>query len=124
MKRAAAAVLLLFLVSPLLAAARPEEEQEKIDWLISEMKNTDAIFIRNGKEYGPGDAADHLASKAERAADPKMTAREFIQRHASFSSQSGEPYTVRLPDGKTMTASDWLLARLAEIEAARPGTGH
>jgi len=100
------------------------DEPAKIQRLVALVRESHLVFIRNGKEYGPGDAADHLASKAERAADPKMTAREFIQRHASFSSQSGEPYTVRLPDGKTMTASDWLLARLAEIEAARPGTGH
>jgi len=106
------------------SAPGPTDEPAKIQQLIALVRSSNLVFIRNGKEYSPADAAEHLASKAESAADPKMTAREFIQKHASFSSQSGEPYVVRLPDGKTMPASDWLLARLAEIEAGPRGGRH
>jgi hypothetical protein len=96
-------------------------ERGKIDRLIELVRKSKIAFVRNGKAHEPGSAADHLASKLEGAADPSMTARDFIQRLASFSSQSGEPYLVRFPDGKTIPAGDWLLARLAEIEAAQRG---
>jgi len=116
MKRAAATVLLLFLMSPLLAAARPEEEQEKIDWLISEMKNADAIFIRNGKEYSGERAASHVRSKLWFAGKRVQTVREFIVGVASFSEGTGRPYEICRKDGTQEPLEKWLLERLTVYE--------
>jgi len=116
MKRATAAVILLFLASALLAATRPEEEQEKIDWLLAEMKNTDAIFIRNGKEYSGDRAASHVKSKLWFAGKRVQTVREFIVGVASFSEETGRPYEICRKDGTQEPLEKWLLERLAVYE--------
>jgi len=116
MKRATAAVLLLFFVSALLAATRPEEEQEKIDWLLAEMKNANAIFIRNGKEYNGEKAASHVKSKLWFAGKRVQTVREFIVGVASSSEETGRPYEICRKDGTQEALEKWLLERLAVYE--------
>ncbi len=116
MKRATAAVILLLLVSAVLAATRPEEEQEKIDWLLAEMKNADAIFIRNGKEYNGEKAASHVKSKLWFAGKRVQTVREFIVGVASFSEETGKPYEICFKNGTQGPLENWLLERLAVYE--------
>jgi hypothetical protein len=116
MKRATAAVILLFLASALLAARRPGEEQEKIDWLLTEMKNADAIFIRNGKEYNGEKAASHVKSKLWFAGKRVQTVREFIVGVASYSEETGKPYEICFKDGTQGPLEKWLLERLAVYE--------
>jgi hypothetical protein len=116
MKRATATVILLFLASALLAATRPGEEQEKIDWLLREMKNADAIFIRNGKEYNGERAASHVKSKLWFAGKRVQTVREFIVGVASYSEETGKPYEICFKDGTQGPLEKWLLERLAVYE--------
>jgi hypothetical protein len=116
MKRATAAVLLLLFASALLAATRPEEEQGKIDWLLAEMKNTDAIFIRNGKEYSGDRAASHVKSKLWFAGKRVQTVREFIVGVASFSEETGRPYEICRKNGTQEPLEKWLRERLAVYE--------
>jgi hypothetical protein len=49
-----------------------------------------------------------------------MSAREFIDEIASKSSTSSEPYRVKLPDGRELSAGEWFKQRLDEIEIADP----
>ena len=98
--------------------APPGSERAKIERLIELVRASKLTFVRNGKAYDANDAAEHLASKLEHTPEPGMTARDFIDRVASYSSQSGEPYLLQRADGKTTPVHDWLVARLAEIEAA------
>jgi len=116
MRRAAAAMSLFLLAALLAGAARPEEEQEKIDWLISEMKNADAIFIRNGKEYNGEKAASHVKSKLWFAGKRVQTVREFIVGVASFSEETGKPYEICFKNGTQGPLEKWLLERLAVYE--------
>lgn len=92
-------------------------ESERIEQLILAVKNLDgAAFIRNGVDHPPAEAADHLRTKWERAGDMITTAEQFIDHLASHSSLSGEPYLIRLPDGQTIPAKDWLHDQLKEID--------
>jgi len=116
MRRAAAAMTLFLFAALLLAATRPEEEQEKIDWLLAEMKNADAIFIRNGKEYSGDRAASHVKSKLWFAGKLVQTVREFIVGVASFSEETGRPYEICRKDGTQEPLEKWLLERLAVYE--------
>jgi len=116
MKRATGAVVSLLFVSALAAARRPEEEQQKIDWLLSEMKNSDAIFIRNGKEYSGERAASHVKSKLWFAGKRVQTVQEFIVGVASYSEETGKPYEFCLKDGTQGPLEKWLLDRLAVYE--------
>lgn len=107
--------------APSAALAAPEPapltEAEKIDRLIAHVTGLQgAVFIRNGKEHGPAEAAKHLQRKREAAEEQCDTAEEFIRVCASFSSRSGEAYLIRFADGRTRTAEDVLRERLAALE--------
>jgi hypothetical protein len=112
-------VLLLggLLVSGLAAgASRPAGEQAKIDWLLKEIGNSKAVFVRNGKEYEAEKAVSHLKSKLFFAGSRVQTARQFITGVASHSEESGKPYEIRLPGGNLQKLETWLLERLAVHE--------
>lgn len=100
---------------PLIAGARPAEQQQRIDYLISDIEHLDggAVFIRNGKEYDAKAAADHLRLKLRGAGEAVQTAEDFIARCATASSMSGQKYRIRLGSGKEMDSADYLKERLA-----------
>lgn len=99
------------------AEAAPLTEGQKIDRLLAYVGGLEgAVFIRNGKEYGPAEAAKHLAYKREKAGDRVKTANDFIRVCASHSYLSGEAYLIRLMDGRTRTAEDVLREELSRIE--------
>jgi hypothetical protein len=101
-------------------ASRPAVEQTKIDWLLEEIGNSKAIFIRNGKEYDASRAVSHLKTKLLFAGRRVQTVRQFIVGVASRSSESGLPYAIRLPDGRQAPMEVWLLERLAVYEKGQP----
>ena len=116
MRRAGTAIVLLLFSSSLLAATRPPEEQVKIDWLLAEIKNSGASFIRNGKEYDGEKAAAHIKSKLWWAGGRVQTVREFIVGVASHSEETGKPYEIRTKGGIQRPLEKWLLERLAVYE--------
>lgn len=98
-------------------AGPPPQEQTRIERLIRMIElRKDMKFIRNGSEYDCADAAKFLRGKLESMGKEVTTAREFIERIASRSSMSGEPYHVKFADGKTMLASQFLTEELKRIE--------
>jgi len=115
--RAAAMVLIALLTadgSP--AAPRPKTEQAKIDALLQEMQASDAVFIRNGKEYSGKKAASHLRRKLAFAGDRVRTARDFVAGIATRSEETGEPYRLRPRGGQLRPLGDWLGERLVAME--------
>jgi hypothetical protein len=103
-------------------AAPPPHEQARIDKLIRFVESHKSmIFIRNGTEYTSEDAGKFLRGKLEAMGSDVKTAREFIDRIATKSSMSGEPYRVKFADGKTMLASHFLGDELKRLER-QPGT--
>jgi hypothetical protein len=91
-------------------------EQQKIERLIEIVRNSEGTkFIRNGAEHTPEQAADHLRSKWQ-AAGQIATAEQFIDKIASKSSLSGEPYKIRRADGTLVPAGDFLRERLQEMK--------
>jgi len=96
-------------------------EEKKIHSLLNDIIELDAVFIRNGSEHTPELAAIHLKMKLDRAqkswfapAKEKWTAELFIEKIASKSSISGNPYLIKFKNGKTVTTREWLLERLGE----------
>jgi hypothetical protein len=115
--RPKATALIAFLVAvDAIAAGRPEAEQAKIDWLLSEVGKTTAVFIRNGKEYDGAQAVAHLKMKLFFAGRRVQTVRQFTVAVASRSEASGKPYEIRTPDGKQGPLQKWLLERLSVYE--------
>jgi hypothetical protein len=102
----------------LLTAPAPTPEAQKIEALIRAVASLQgAVFIRNGSEHAPAEAADHLRLKWKNAGRRVKSAPEFIQHCASGSSMSGRPYEIRFKDGRTVLARDWLWTELKRMEA-------
>lgn len=97
---------------------RPAIEQERIDYLITSIANLhDAVFIRNGVEYGATRAADHLRSKLSYAGKKVQTANDFIDQCATGSWLSHINYSIRFRDGHALESAVFLRDRLREFDA-------
>ncbi|MBP1773431.1 MAG: hypothetical protein H6P99_2594 [Holophagaceae bacterium] len=107
------------LVLVLAVPASPPEAQ-KIETLIQAVANLQgAVFLRNGTEHTPQQAADHLRLKWKNAGGRVKTAPDFIRHCASGSSMSGRPYEILLKDGRTVLARDWFWTELKRLETTR-----
>jgi hypothetical protein len=94
-------------------------ERDKIERLLAVVESAEGIvFIRNDVEHDAKEAAAHLRKKLQAAGSRIATAEQFIDEIGTKSSLTGEPYRVRLPDGKEMSTGDYLRAKLREIEVA------
>ncbi len=89
------------------------DERARIEALIGAVAASGVIFIRNGSEHDAAAAAEHLRTKWSRAGDRIGTADDFIEQLGTRSSQTGEPYRVRMPDGTERDAGPWLRELLA-----------
>lgn len=96
-------------------APAPLTEPQKIDRLLAYVGSLKgAVFVRNGQEHTPAEAAEHMKLKRQKAGDRVKTAEDFIKYCASYSTLTGEAYLVRFPDGRTRTAEDVLREQLAQ----------
>jgi hypothetical protein len=95
-------------------------EKQKIEMLISYVADLKgAVFIRNGSEHSPEEAAKHLRQKYSKAGSKVKTAKDFIDVCASSSSVSGAKYMIRTAEGVERPSRDLLMERLAMIEKAK-----
>lgn len=93
-----------------------QTEHQKIESLIAFIAKQDGVFIRNGSEYTPAQAAEHLRMKWKRGGSGIKTAKEFIEKLATSSSMSGKPYQIRFKNGRTASVGPLLRIELARIE--------
>ena len=115
---AALAASLAFALSN--AAFADAAAQREIDHLLTFVATSSCTFVRNGTEYPPDKARDHLASKYQFAGSKITTAEEFIKYLATESSMSGELYHVKC--GKTDALSGvWLTDELKRFRKASSG---
>lgn len=93
-------------------------EAQKIEGLIKKIENLgEAVFIRNGNEHTPKEAADHMRLKLGNAGSRIKTANDFIKYCGTGSSMTGEAYRIRFKDGSEKLSSDVLNDFLKELEA-------
>ena len=101
-------------------AAPPPKEQAKIDQLIRFVEQQRNMkFLRNGMEHSSADAAKFLRGKMESMGENVATAHDFIERIASKSSTTGDPYQVSFADGRTIPVAQLLTDELKRIEHPR-----
>ena len=109
---------ILALSLPLAALATPgPAAQDEIDHLLSYVASSSCSFVRNGSEYGPVKARDHLADKYRFAGNRISTAEEFIEYLATKSSFSGAPYHVHCGKDDQLSGA-WLTAELKRYRSA------
>lgn len=121
MKKSQAGIVTCLTVLVLLVAAfgeaRDPGEDAGIEYLIRSVESLEGVkFIRNGSEYDARKAAEHLRFKLGKAGDRVKTADDFITLIGSRSYLSGQAYTMRFPDGTTMTAESFFRKKLKEYK--------
>ena len=89
-----------------------KELEATIAHLLDFVRTSDVVFIRNGKEHSPEDAAKHIEKKYKHYKKKIKTPEDFIERSATKSMMSGKLYQVRFRDGKVIATRDWLTAEL------------
>jgi hypothetical protein len=95
------------------ADAEEAETEQEVEYLLEFVAGSGCTFVRNGDDHDSADAADHLRLKYNRGKRYVGSAEQFIDRLATESSWSGDPYTVTC-EGNTQTSAHWLHRALAE----------
>jgi len=105
-------------VAPGLSRATPDAKaQGEIDHLLAYVASSGCRFVRGGVEHDAREARDHLALKLDVARPLLGSADALVERVASASSLTGEPYRVRC-DGRETAAKAWLADELARYRRA------
>ena len=106
--------LTLLATSSFSSSAETEAETE-IRWLIQAVRDSHCQFDRNGTLHSAESAANHLELKYSRGKRYADSAEAFIERLASQSSWTGEPYRM-ICEGNAMPAANWLTTKLDEMQ--------
>lgn len=91
-------------------------ERAKIEYLIARIKGSKLIFIRNGEVHTGEEAARHLSYKYIKRLGIIKTVEDFIEKVASESKTSGQPYYIQFPDGHSFPAREIFMNELCELE--------
>ncbi len=94
------------------------DTEEDVNHLLAFVAESGCTFIRNGERHDATAAADHLRAKYEQDKRHIDSAEQFIDRVASASSLSGQPYVVSC-GGETQTSRDWLNEALVTYQVNR-----
>lgn len=113
------AVLLLF-IATIVVAQQPQtkklNETQRIEYLIAFIAKQEGVFIRNGSEYTPAQAAEHLRMKWKKAGNKIKTANQFIDYLATNSSVSSKPYVIKFKNGRSTNLAPFLKLELAKLD--------
>ncbi|WP_305805204.1 DUF5329 domain-containing protein [Stenotrophomonas sp. YIM B06876] len=98
-------------------AAAGAVAQREITGLISALESSHCRFQRNGRWYDGTAARAHLQRKYDYLAKRDLvdSAEQFIERAASRSSMSGQPYRVACPGQPEQEASRWFGEQLRAL---------
>ena len=100
------------------AASTDDALLRTINHLLTYVEESNCVFIRNGKEYTSKEAAQHIKTKNDALMFDTKTPEEFIERAASKSMLSGQPYFVRCVDHSPVPSADWLSKELSNYRMA------
>jgi hypothetical protein len=101
-------------------AAPPQSVQAEIDSLLASIEASGCTFYRNGAWHESKAAIAHLRDKYDylTARDLIATTEDFIERAATRSSLSGQPYEVKCGGSAAVTSNRWLHDKLAHLRAS------
>lgn len=114
MIRPALAAFAFFTAGALAAAPGPRQE---VETLLERLAQSGCRFHRNGEWYGAQKAREHLEDKLaylERGSTLE-SAEQFIDKAASGSSVSGQPYLVQCGTSDPVPSAEWLRAQLKAL---------
>jgi hypothetical protein len=102
------------------AASLPPAARAEIDALLSRLEASSCTFNRNGTWYPPAEAKSHLLLKLKYLENmgAVQSAEQFIERAASTSSTTGQPYLVKCGSAAPVRSGTWLLSELQEVRSS------
>jgi hypothetical protein len=118
------ALILLVISSALAFAAAkaqpPPNVHTEIEYLLQYIETSGCSFYRNGTWYDGAHARAHLITKYDYLAERRLigNAEDFIDKVATKSSLTGEPYRIRCNDGVEIESGPWLRLMLAQYRAS------
>ena len=107
---------LMILTAPVSQTLGVTDAETEIRSLIHAVRESGCDFDRNGTLYTAERAAEHLELKYARGKRYADSAEAFIERLATGSSWSGEPYWM-ICDGDKTLAAEWLGKKLQSFRA-------
>ena len=109
------AVLFSDILSQATAASVAEGE---IGQLLGLIEHSGCAVYRNGSWYSASDARVHLEKKYRYLRDKGLvnTTEDFIDRVATVSSMSGEPYQVKCDGHEPISSADWLTTEWQRLQ--------
>jgi hypothetical protein len=109
---------MLILPASLMADDKTETE---VEYLLDHVASSGCTFHRNGEDHDAKGAAEHLRLKYRRGKRYVNSAEDFINRLASKSSWSGDPYTISC-EGVTEPSKTWLHQALQQYRSGTAET--
>ena len=102
------------------AASLSPAARAEIDGLLSRLEASSCTFNRNGTWYPATEAKSHLLRKLKYLEDrgAVQSTEQFIERAASSSSTTGQPYLVQCGSGAPIQSGAWLLSQLQVMRAS------
>src|SRR5450756_883370 len=110
-------LMLGLLMASVVRAEPPANVQMEVNFLLSDVEASGCEFYRNGTWHDSKAAQAHLRDKYKYLVAMNLvnTTEQFIERAATESSITGQPYQVRCNGGATVTSSQWLRDELARF---------
>ena len=111
-------VLILGLSSVHFARAEPPTNVKvEVNFLLGYIEGSRCLFYRNGTWHDSMTAQAHIRDKYNylAAGNRINTTEDFIERAATESSFSGQPYMVKCNGVTTVTSNQWLRNELARF---------
>lgn len=104
------------------AALLPSAVRAEIDALMARLETSRCEFNRNGNWHTAAEAKSHLLGKLKYLEDRGAvnSTEQFIERAATRSSMSGEPYLVRCANAAPVPSGKWLQSQL-QLMRSSPG---
>ncbi len=112
------ALMLALMLVPAARAEPPINVQIEINFLLGYVDGSGCQFYRNGSWYDSKAAQEHLRDKYNYLSKNQInTTEDFIEKAATKSSFSGQPYGVKCNDGISQTSNKWLRDELARFRS-------
>jgi hypothetical protein len=116
-------LLTMFFATAIAAAPLAPVARAEIDGLLSRLDSSACEFGRSGSWYTASEAKSHLLRKLAWLEDKGLvqSTEQFIERAASKSSITGEPYLVRCANGSPVDSGAWLRGQLKAMRSVPQG---
>ena len=105
------------LIAPVAHAELPANVQIEVNFLLGYIEGSGCEFYRNGSWHDSKTAQAHLRDKYKYLVSRNLidTTEDFIEKAATESSFSGQPYQLKCNGGVAVTSNQWLQDELAQF---------